>query len=383
MRTKTPKYLLTALAILPGISAYAQGPKAEEFDSLSVFSNPLFLTLLGVIILLTIVIAVLGGVLTNVAEITKNKSNNSKKVIAIAALISLTFAGNQSFAQTVSNTVTENPHILNAGIFYFMFGVIGFELIIILVFLNSIKLFVKKEEVEVDAIVKEEPSIFEKLNASVAVEKEEQILFHHEYDGIRELDNDLPPWWKYGFYLTIVIAIIYLINYHIIRTGDLQTAEYDKSMVAAQTAKEEFEKINASNVNENNVTMLEDKIAIATGGEIFKGNCFACHGKFGEGGVGPNLTDDYWLHGGSIKSVFASIKFGWADKGMKSWQVDFSPVQIHQIASYIKTLRGSNPPNPKAQQGDLYIETAELAKDSVTTDTLKLVTPATDTLNKK
>jgi len=114
--------------------------------------------------------------------------------------------------------------------------------------------------------------------------------------------------------------------------------------------------------------MLADATAIDKGKSVFIDMCAACHGKAGQGGVGPNLTDDYWLHGGSIKDVFKSIKFGWPDKGMKSWQADLSPVQIHEIASFIKTLRGTNPEGAKEKQGDLYVEEAAAAGDSVAVD---------------
>ena len=89
---------------------------------------------------------------------------------------------------------------------------------------------------------------------------------------------------------------------------------------------------------------------------MFKASCAACHGQLGEGTVGPNLTDDYWLHGGSVQDVFKSIKYGWVEKGMKSWKEDLSPMQIAQVTSYIKSLKGTNPANAKAPQGDLYTE---------------------------
>jgi cytochrome c oxidase cbb3-type subunit 3 len=100
---------------------------------------------------------------------------------------------------------------------------------------------------------------------------------------------------------------------------------------------------------------------------IFKGNCFACHGKLGEGGVGPNLTDDFWIHGGSIKDIFKTIKYGYPDKGMKSWQADLSSLQINELASYIKTLYGSRPANGKSAQGDMYVELTN-QKDSLKTE---------------
>ena len=99
-------------------------------------------------------------------------------------------------------------------------------------------------------------------------------------------------------------------------------------------------------------------------------NCAACHGSAGEGGVGPNLIDDYWVHSGGIKEIFKTIKYGWPEKGMKSWQQDLGAKQIHEVACFIKSLHGSNPPNQKDKQGEFYKEktvndsTKVMVKDS-------------------
>jgi cytochrome c oxidase cbb3-type subunit 3 len=366
---------LAVLAILISFSAKAQSSETvETINSLSLFSIPLFNVLLGVIVMLLIVIAVLGGVLKNVAAIGKAKNNgNSAKIIGAIAILFFT-SNQQLFAQTSESVVNTSSVTLPEGLLYLMLLLIGFEVLIIGILVSCIKLFTKK----VVVVEVEEPSFFEIMNASVAIEKESDIMLDHNYDGIRELDNDLPPWWKYGFYLTIVFAVVYLLDHHVIGKEMLQADEYNRSIVAASIAKEEYQKKNANNVNENSVTMLTDQAEIVKGGVIYKENCFACHGKFGEGGVGPNLTDEYWLHGGSIKNIFTSIKYGWPDKGMKAWQADFSPVQIHQLASYIKTLKGSNPVNAKAPQGELFTELATVS-DSLKTDST-MVASKTDSL---
>jgi cytochrome c oxidase cbb3-type subunit III len=356
------KYLFTILALLAAPAIYAQQNKAPEYDTISLFSNPLFFALLLIVLLLLVIIIALGSTLVNVAAATKDKwGKGTMLTIGLAVLM---FSAKDGNAQT--DTAATIP-ALNTGIFYLMLTIIGFETLIIIVLLRMIRLFTMKDELKGKKKIPK-PSILEKLNASVAVEKEEEILFDHVYDGIRELDNDLPPWWKYGFYLTIVFAFVYMVHYHVIATGDLQKAEYDKSILKAKLEKDEFDKMNATNVTESSVIMLTDKSEIAKGETVFKESCFACHGKLGEGGVGPNLTDGYWLHGGSIKDIFKSIKYGWPDKGMKSWQADLSPVQIHQISSYIMTLRGTNPPNAKEKQGDLYTAPEPIAKDSLASD---------------
>jgi cytochrome c oxidase cbb3-type subunit 3 len=131
--------------------------------------------------------------------------------------------------------------------------------------------------------------------------------------------------------------------------------EYDQEMKVAAAQIEEYRKTTGETVDEKTVTMA-DAAGIAEGDKLFHSNCFSCHGAKGEGLVGPNLTDKYWLHGGTINDVFKTIKFGYPDKGMPSWKNMYSPTQIKQLASYVKSLAGTNPPNPKAPQGDLVVD---------------------------
>jgi len=204
---------------------------------------------------------------------------------------------------------------------------------------------------------------------AVPVEREADILLDHDYDGIKELDNALPPWWKYGFYFTILVAALYLLRFHVWKTGPTPQQEYDQEMKTAAAQIEEYRKKTGDMIDEKTVTMA-DAAGISQGDKIFHSNCFACHGAKGEGGVGPNLTDNYWLHGGTINDIFKTIKYGWPDKGMQSWQKTYSPSQIRDLASYVKSLAGTNPPNAKAPQGDLFQQTktdsSAVKKDSTT-----------------
>lgn len=205
------------------------------------------------------------------------------------------------------------------------------------------------------------------LTQAVPVEREADVLLDHDYDGIKELDNALPPWWKYGFYITIVVAFIYIIAYHVTGTGMNPTQEYAAQMEDARIAKEKFDAENKDKVDETKVPMA-DAEGIEKGRSIYKDNCVACHGQLGEGGAGPNLTDNYWIHKGSLNDIYASIKNGYPDKGMQSWIIKFNPKEISQIASFIKTLRGTNPAGAKAPQGDLYVEASQ---DTTSNNTLK------------
>jgi cytochrome c oxidase cbb3-type subunit 3 len=207
-------------------------------------------------------------------------------------------------------------------------------------------------------------------NFTATVEEESKLDSGHNYDGIRELDNNIPPWWTVTFIATIIFAGIYLYRYHIAHSAPLSHEEYEIAMKEAGLEKEALLKSEANKVDENTVKML-DAAGIEAGKNTFIKTCAPCHGPDGQGIVGPNLTDDYWLHKGSISDIFRSIKYGWVEKGMKSWKDDFSPMQIAQLASYVKSLRGSNPPNAKDKQGDLYVDTPSGAVASADTSAVK------------
>lgn len=209
------------------------------------------------------------------------------------------------------------------------------------------------------------------MTDAVPVEKEKDILLNHEYDGIRELDNNLPPWWLYGFYLTIGIAIFYIGFYHFSSYAISSQEAYALEMEEAEEAVERYLATQANRVDESNVTLLTDVAALADGENIFNSLCIACHMKGGggaPGSVGPNLTDQYWLHGGSLKDVFKTVKYGVPEKGMIAWKDQLRPDEIHKVSSYIMTLQGTNPSNAKEPQGELYAaaETEAVAPETAT-----------------
>ena len=183
------------------------------------------------------------------------------------------------------------------------------------------------------------------------IEDEKDIMIKDSHDGIIELDNPTPPWFMYLFYSTILFGVIYLINYHVIQDGNIQETEYKTDMAKAEKERANYLKKFAKSINENNVVLATSKKDLLEGSNIYKTNCVACHGNLGQGGVGPNFTDRFWIHGASIKDLFKTITNGVPEKGMIAWNKTINPLQIQQVASYILTLQGTNPPGAKEPQG--------------------------------
>lgn len=195
---------------------------------------------------------------------------------------------------------------------------------------------------------------YAKMLDSKDILSEEEIMFDHEYDGIRELDNNLPPWWKYLFILTIIFAGWYLVYYHIIG-GPNQYDEYEREMAQAELAIATYKEENPDLVDASSVEFLEDAADISAGKDLYDVNCMACHAIDGGGGIGPNLTDEYWILGGGIKNIYHTISEGGrAGKGMVPWKDELKPNQIAQLASYVLTLQDTTPSDPKEPEGDKW-----------------------------
>ncbi|AXT58202.1 cytochrome C oxidase subunit III [Aquimarina sp. AD1] len=195
-----------------------------------------------------------------------------------------------------------------------------------------------------------------KLVDSTPVEEEDEIILDHNYDGIKELDNNLPPWWVYGFYATILFGVIYLVRFHVFNDYN-QTEEYETEVAEALIAIEAYKKTAKDLVDINTVVLLTDAADISAGKAIFTTNCVACHKADGGGGIGPNLTDPNWILGGGIKNVFKTISEGGRDgKGMVAWKQTLKPAEMAQVASYVITLGGTTPAEPKEAQGEIWID---------------------------
>ena len=317
-------------------------------------TNPLWWLILTMMTILLIAIIALSNILLNLARITVEKGKAAKAVSIIVLLLVCSIA----FAQDAAAPVKATSSAFSDWNLIFASMVLIAEFFVVLVLVSRIGSMLNElspKPVKQKVWNFHFPKFFDVINAAVPVEREADVMLDHNYDGIRELDNALPPWWKYGFYATIIFAVCYM-WYYSFGGGPTSHDEYVTEMAQAKVDVDDYMKKNALNVDENTVKM-GDATMIAEGKKIFSENCTPCHGQNGEGNaVGPNLTDDYWLHGGSVHDVFKTIKYGWPAKGMRSWKDVFSPVQIQDLASFVKSIQGSNPPNAKAPQGDLYQE---------------------------
>jgi len=208
---------------------------------------------------------------------------------------------------------------------------------------------------------------YQNLLGQTPIEDEAEIILDHNYDGIKELDNNLPPWWIYGFYASIVFAAVYLLRYHVF-SGPSQIDELETELADARIAIEAYKKTAKNLVDINTVTELTEAADLSAGKTIFETNCVACHMADGGGGIGPNLTDPNWILGGDIKSVFKTVSEGGrSGKGMIAWKQQLKPLEMAQVSSYVLTFEGTTPANPKAPEGDVWVdENTEQAPETVT-----------------
>ena len=377
------KITVTVLFLLISFTMLAQDAAAAKPVTLGINLSALLLVI--TIVLLVFVIWALGQVLIALSRQLLEKDKPLIKVAAIAVVLILSMLSQTVLAQTTAAadeaaTVVSNYGGLSANTFYFLAAVVLTEIFAITFLYFSIRR-INAELLPEKAVAAFKDSKLSALWArldkklftkAIPIEHEADALLDHNYDGIQELDNALPPWWKYGFIITIGFAFVYLLNFHVFGNGKNPTEEYQAEMNNAQIQKEVYESKNKDRIDEEHVSMA-DATGIKSAEVNYVANCVACHGAKGEGGVGPNLTDDYWLHKGSLNDIYHTLKVGYPDKGMQSWASKFSPKEMSQLASYIKTLKGTNPPNGKVPQGDILTE--EMATDSlktIKTDSIKI-----------
>ena len=367
-KSMNKKKIATAFFLLIGYTLFAQASPAAP-SAVTAGSNMLEILLIITAFVLLFVIWGMGQVLVALSRQLLDKTSEASKGAVLSVLVILSLLSENAQAQTVAADAAANviPNYggISANTFYVLLSIITTEIFAILFLFFSIRrIFVELLPEKSAAAVKKSKlaALWVRLDKklftkAIPIEQEADALLDHNYDGIQELDNALPPWWKYGFIITIGFAFVYLLNFHVLGNGKNPTEEYAVEMENAKIAKEAYEANNKDKIDETRVPMA-DAAGMKIGKDDYIANCIACHGSKGEGGAGPNLTDDYWIHKGSLNDIYHTLKVGYADKGMQSWAIKFSPKEMSEIASYVKMLKGTNPPGAKAPQGDLYDETA-------------------------
>jgi cytochrome c oxidase cbb3-type subunit 3 len=367
----------TILLLLAASSPYASWAQASLIPQPPQPTNYLELLMLTVAVLLVLVILVLSSVLMMISKKVVEMAKKMNKAMIFIFAIAGSFFSNSLHAQTpaITDSVVKAPADFYGGMSYNSFWTLSTVMILELFVIFILLLFIRSlwkvvHPVELVPVNSESSSVTRKqswllhtwhrldtqfFTKAAPIEKEIDILLDHNYDGIRELNNALPPWWKYGFYITIVVAVFYLLKFEVWHTGQNPTEEYATEMREAKIQTDAYLVSMKENVDENTVTEL-DANGIAAGKILFAKTCVPCHLAEGQGLIGPNLTDDYWIHGGGIRDIFKTIKYGYPDKAMQSWKSTYSPLQIQQLASFIRSLKGTHPANPKAPQGNLYVE---------------------------
>jgi len=352
--------LVTGLLLSPQLFAVSVDGIVELNDT-EIFS--LFIIIIA--FLLIVISAQAGAIVAIVSD--KNlwkKKINGKGAGAVVGFFFLMASQDTQAAVLGSND--SSLITMTTELYYVLYGIVGFLLGVVItlyyIFQWLVKIRYSESEDAKKAAAEIKPDAFEVLSKklitdAVPIEQEAEIMLDHDYDGIKELDNNLPPWWKIMFYISILFAPIYIIYYHG-GAGELSADEYKTEMRLAAIEKEEYMKLQAENVDERTAELQTDPSKLALGETIYMENCMACHGVEGQGmaGLGPNFTDQYWIHGGGIKNVFSVIKYGIPQKGMIAWEAQLSPAQIQDVASYILSLQGTSPENAREPQGEIWQE---------------------------
>ncbi len=335
---------------------------AAESESMMNLQTDMGMLLLHstITLLLLVIFLVLAGVVKNMSSNKRLsdliKANRAAKVMLIGFFLSI---GGTAMAQNATSAESL-PFVMSDSLLWTFITV---DVLLVSLILYEISLIKKIFRMaappsEAEAVEENDWAVAGiKLTDNVPLEKEGDVMLDHNYDGIRELDNNLPPWWLYGFYVSIVFAVVYVIYFHF-AGGLSQAEEYNQEMAQAEKEVAAYLSSLSNLVDESNVTLLTAESDLASGKEIYNTNCASCHGMNGEGGVGPTFADRYWKHGGGIKNVFSTIKYGVVEKGMISWESSLSPGEMQKVASYLLTFEGTKPPGMKEPEGELWEESA-------------------------
>lgn len=329
----------------------AAGPAVETplHEKFGMTDLELFIWMISITLLLLIAVLVLSGTLKAVVHRYGKEFHKGAKMIAIGFLV---------LSPAVSLAATEYPSydklIVMTDFTFWMFVAIDSILVaLIFHYLSMIQAFLPAH-----AKAKRWfnwKKVSKDMTDLVPIEEEASILLDHDYDGIKELDNNLPPWWKYGFYITIVWAVGYFFYFQVFEVGALQEKEFQIEMEEGEREVAAYKAAHPELITAESVELLTDKSSLAAGRSIFETNCVACHMEGGAGGTGPNLTDKYWIYDGDIKGVFNTISEG-AENGMRAWKSDLNGIEIQKVASYILSLEEILPPTGKEPQGENIVQ---------------------------
>ena len=373
---KSGALLLFLLPVMTGLAK--GGGKAPEAGG---ETNWLEILMIFVAIVLLVVIWGLGQALIafnrQLAE-KRAKGNSFPSILLLIGLLGATGAVQAQETAAAAAEVVKTPNYggLSGLDFFLLASVIGLEVLVILFLAFMARRTYRALTGAADkalAVTESAPKSglsawWSKLDKNiftraVPVEQEADVMLDHDYDGIRELDNALPPWWKWGFYITIIVGVFYILYYMVFDIGLNPEQEYAAEIAAGKRQEEAYKARTKDLIDENNIT-LADASGIAAGKALYIQSCVACHAADGGGGIGPNLTDDYWIHGGGMNDIYKTIKIGYPDKGMQAWESVYSPMQMRNISSFVKSLKGTKAANPKAPQGDLFTEGAPAGSSS-------------------
>jgi cytochrome c oxidase cbb3-type subunit 3 len=348
------KYLVTLSLLLSGTILAAQQPATTVtatdrpiYEELGMSPTVLAIVMILFTALLVGFVISLAGSVKNILEYKNSKMKGGLKSVLLLAGV---LTAPQLFAAGSASAATEYAIPFSDEAFWTFFT-LDMILVMIILYLTGILRGVISEYK-----VPSKLNLFarwnQKMTDAVPVESESSILLDHDYDGIKELDNNLPPWWKYGFYITIVWAGVYMFYYNVFNVGMLQEQEYLAEMEDGELQVAEYKKAHPVLITSDNVTLLEDEASLLKGQGIYTTYCQTCHMEKGRGGAGPNLTDNSWLYGPDIKTVFTTISEG-TKNGMAKWSDIIKADEIQAVASYILTFEPVLPPSGKLPEGKI------------------------------
>lgn len=295
--------------------------------------------------------------------------------VRVPLIFAVVFAGMEFFIDSGDKPAFIKYPMVSLFLGVFLFLLVAIEIVISAVDKVTYQLLTeeqKKQLEEAQSISFTESKFYKSLTRSKSIEQEADVMLDHDYDGIKELDNVLPPWWVYLFYGCVIFAVVYLVRFHVI--GDYtQKEEYEMEMMKAEKEHEEYLKTALDLVNVDNVELLTDDASIEEGKKVFEANnCFSCHGQNLQGGIGPNLVDKFWINGGGVKNIFKLVSEGsTTNPVMAPWKEVIKPADIQKLASYIISLEGSNPKEAKEAEGEIW---GEKTIEVIPTEQVEIVT---------